>query len=104
MPHLRHARFHVLLASLLFCGAAVLRPITVTAQVDENDDLPAGLLGSYQAAGKTIERIDSGISFAWQDAAPDARLASGEFSAEWQGVLLVQAPGKYRLRSAMRAS
>ena len=97
MPHLRHARFHVVLASMLCCGAAILRPNAATAQVDENDDLPAGLLGLYQTDGRTIEQVDSGVSFAWKDAAPDARLANGKFSVEWQGLLLVQAPGKYRL-------
>ena len=69
------------------------------AQVDESNDLPAGLLGTYQASGKSIERVDSGVSFVWKDAAPDARLASGKFSAEWRGVLLVQAPGEYRLHA-----
>ncbi len=70
-----------------------------TAQVDESDDLPAGLLGTFKAGERSVGRIDSGVSFVWKDAAPDARLASGKFSAEWKGVLLVQAPGKYRLHA-----
>ena len=78
---------------------SLLDPARGFAQVDESDDLPAGLLGSYTASGKSVERIDSGVSFVWKDAAPDARLARGAFSAEWKGVLLVQAPGKYRLHA-----
>lgn len=69
------------------------------AQVDESDDLPAGLLGTYQAGDKTVERIDSGVSFIWKDAAPDARLVSDKLSVEWRGVLLVQQPGTYRLHT-----
>ena len=84
------------LALVVLCLAT---PDMGFSQVDESDDLPAGLLGTFKAGEKSVERIDSDVSFVWKDAAPDTRLATGKFSTEWKGVLLVQAPGKYRLHA-----
>ncbi|MGH7138383.1 MAG: c-type cytochrome, partial [Pirellulales bacterium] len=54
------------------------------------------LVARYDGGGAVWPRRDEAVQFVWGDAAPDERLPPGEFSARWQGQLLVLSPGKHR--------
>ena len=61
-------------------------PQILLAQPDE----APGLWARYSAGNTVAERIDEDIAFNWSGRAPDDRLASGLFKAEWTGRLLVR--------------
>lgn len=62
---------------------------------EEDEDFASGLLAKYAAGGKTVERVDSGVQFAWQNSSPDARLPVGPFEVTWSGQLLVKSEGQH---------
>jgi cbb3-type cytochrome oxidase cytochrome c subunit len=65
---------------------------------DLDDQYRAGLVADYQAAdGSRCRRVDSRLAFSWQQAGPDPRLTPGPFSVTWQGYLMSQVNGPYRL-------
>lgn len=66
---------------------------------DDEDDEPVrfpGIIGTYTAFGRSVSRRDPDIAFVWDKVSPAQQLHEGLFQAEWQGKLLVRAPGKYR--------
>ena len=87
----RQCAFVLLCFGLLRCAVAQL----------DDEDFPPGLLASYSAGDRTIDRIDRTISFEW-DAAPDTRLEPGPFNTQWSGQLLVKEPGTYRIHVFLR--
>ena len=76
-------------------------PASSRAQDTDEEDEPLfrpGLVARYTAAdGTSCRRVDRRIAFAWDAAPPDRRLPSGKFSVRWEGRMLTQAPGQYRL-------
>src|SRR5690349_1631608 len=79
----------------LIAIAGIAFPGNLFGQEEDEDALPHGLLGRYTAAGRTVERIDPDVAFAWGEHVPDARLPSDPFRAEWRGKLLVQIDTRY---------
>jgi len=78
---------------LLLVGVLLgLHQPNVVAQ-DDDDELVPGLLAKFTGGGRTSERVVESLSFDWDKLAPDSRLASGPFSAEFSGQLLVQHEG-----------
>ncbi|GIS61945.1 MAG: hypothetical protein CM1200mP2_41700 [Planctomycetaceae bacterium] len=64
---------------LVVLGVALLGTTAVAAQPqrssgDDDDEYQPGLIGTYTAAGATVERIDPDIAFDWKGASPDSRL------------------------------
>ena len=73
-------------------------------QADLDDEYRSGLLATYRAtAGTTFQRVDSRLAFSWQQSDPDPRI-SGDFSATWDGYLMSQAQGLYRLAAHVQGS
>src|SRR5207248_6785119 len=106
-PDLRQGRGDLMVASLHVRWLRVL-PLVVlsalstggaaagTAPDDDEPFLP-GLTATYRdTAGTTATRLDYRLSFHWGDAAPDSRLAAGQFSASWGGLLQTTTKGDYR--------
>jgi cytochrome c2 len=84
------------------CDLFAYFPPQPAAEDVVDDDEPVqvpGLLARYAAAGQTIVRRDPDIAFVWGSVPPDQRLASGRFSADWTGKLLIRLPGKYRIHA-----
>jgi len=70
----------------------------LAAEEDEENPYRPGLIARYQGAdGKTAVRLEDSLSLVWDDRSPDRRIASGPFSATFEGRLWTQAPGTYRL-------
>src|SRR5437773_10190019 len=74
------------LLGLLLSSILVAAP---AAAQDNDEDSPfrPGLVATYTADGKSVQRIDELVAFDWQDAAPDPRLAAQPFSTIWRGRL-----------------
>ena len=70
---------------------------SVSAQSDEDDETPAGLVATYQSVSrdKTVSRIDRSLSFHWKNQSPDQRIPAGPFKARWKGQLLVRQNDRY---------
>ncbi len=66
-------------------------------QADELDEYGAGLIATYVAGGKSVQRLELASAMLWPDGPPDTRLNSAQFTANLQGFLLVQARGAYRI-------
>ncbi|MDA0831770.1 MAG: PA14 domain-containing protein [Planctomycetota bacterium] len=70
------------------------------AQADDgeiDDEDQNGLILTLRRGEKTIQRVEDVVSVDWQDRSPDPRLAVGNFSADWNGRILIRQAGKYRL-------
>jgi mono/diheme cytochrome c family protein len=83
-----------------FLSFLVAITLTVAAVVAADDDdepqfLP-GLVARYEANGIDCIRRDEAVQFVWKGRSPDERLPAGDFSARWQGQLLVMSPGQHR--------
>ena len=76
----------------LFCPLSLF----AQAKIEEDEDFPPGMLAQYSAGGKTIQRVDSGISLVWGTAAPDQRIPAGPFEAQWKSLLLNRENNEYR--------
>ena len=64
----------------------------------DDDEYRPGLIGRYDDhRGVTIDRVDPRVAFDWGSSRPDRRLADGPFDARWQGYLMSQTTGDYRL-------
>ncbi|MEZ6061842.1 MAG: PA14 domain-containing protein [Planctomycetaceae bacterium] len=83
--------------STSLAGIAVLLAVAVSAPVIAQDDLDfvPGLLTTITSDGRSVQRIDSTLSFDWDNGVPDARIGKAPFSAEWSGRLLVRQPGSH---------
>lgn len=73
--------------------------ITASAFAQDDDEQPPGLHARYQVGQAVVERVDPDIAFVWGDAAPDDRLPSGKFTANWSGTLLLRSQDKYRVHA-----
>jgi glucose/arabinose dehydrogenase/cbb3-type cytochrome oxidase cytochrome c subunit len=68
------------------------------AQEDDEEPYLPGLIATYRDSNSlSVQRIDRAISFSRQNRPPDRRLVAGHFTANWQGRLLSQANGAYKL-------
>jgi chitodextrinase len=61
-----------------------------------------GLSGAYFAntalsGAPTLQRLDSAINFSWGSAAPDSRLPTNNFGAQWTGKLTAPATAAYTI-------
>lgn len=81
----------------------LLPPALALAQFD-GDELTRGLLARYSAGERTVERVDAAVSHVWDSAAPDPRLPTGEFDADWTGTLLIRQPGTYQFHAYLQGS
>jgi len=63
----------------------------------EEDDYPPGLLATYRAGDKQVQRIDPDITFNWGASAPLPQLSDKNFSAAWTSLILVKQPGTYQI-------
>ncbi|HWB09937.1 MAG TPA: c-type cytochrome [Pirellulales bacterium] len=84
----------LLSASLLALGTR-----SFAAEDDEEEEEPQllpGLVARYSTADAECVRRDDALQFVWRDRSPDERLRPGDFSARWEGQLLVVSPGKHR--------
>src|SRR6188474_339201 len=84
-----------------FSGSMILfaSVLAMSASAQEEDESPflPGLVATYASGDSSATRTDEVIAFDWQAAAPDPRLASGDFKARWRGRLMTAPPGSYRL-------
>ena len=77
------------------------------AEPDDEDDEPVrfpGIVGTYTASGQSRSRRDIDIAFAWDKQSPLQQLPAGPFQVQWQGKLLVRAPGKYRFYAQLQGN
>src|SRR5487761_1433260 len=63
---------------------------------DEEPQFLPGLVARYETVGAKCVRRDEAVQFVWGDRSPDERLPPGDFSARWQGRILVLSPGQHR--------
>lgn len=99
MPNWLQSRSWLFLIAVV--GLVIASPGQVFAndQAVDEDEEPVrfpGIVGTYTAGGRTVSRRDADVAFVWGTTAPVQELPAGPFQAEWQGKLLVRAPGKYR--------
>ncbi|HEV3338789.1 MAG TPA: c-type cytochrome [Pirellulales bacterium] len=83
---------------VLFCASLLSVDTWSVAAEDDEDEaqLLPGLVARYAVAGVECVRRDDAVNFVWNDRSPDERLPEGDFSARWEGQLLVLSPGKHR--------
>lgn len=88
--------------SLVPCVVFAIVFVEGTAACAQDDEFSPGLIARY-AHDENVEeaavRTDPVIAFHWGSRPPDRRLSQGDFSAHWQGYLMSQARGTYRLRA-----
>ncbi len=70
-------------------------PCRLPAQFDEEGDLIPGLLGTYAAGGRTVEKIDVTLSHDWGASAAEERLPAAPFTVNWASQLLLRQEGTY---------
>src|SRR5262245_56583972 len=90
-----HRRFVMVLVTVV-CGA--LSRSAIAQEDSEESPYRPGLIATYTADAKSVERTDEVITFDWQDAACDPRLPVGQFTATWKGRLWVRGAGSFRLQ------
>ncbi len=85
----------LLIGCLLTCGSSLF-----AAPLDEDDEeFRPGLVAEYRAGERVVTRVDPDVAFAWDEAAPDARVSAERFEATWRGFLLVRQEAKHRLHA-----
>ena len=77
----------------LLAIALILSP-SAAAQ-DDGDDFAGGLQATFHVGDRTFQRIDTTLSFDWDNGVPDGRVGDDGFSVEWKGKLLVRQPGQH---------
>lgn len=83
-----------LIAPALLAWAA-----TAAAQVDELESERPGLVVTFSSAGATARRPAFDLAGHWGSASPDARIAADGFTGRWEGLLLIQSPGRHRFHA-----
>lgn len=84
----------IVLACLSFASASFAAP------PDEDDEeFRPGLVAEYRVGERAVTRIDPDVAFAWDEAAPDARLSAERFEATWRGLVLIRLEAKHRLHA-----
>jgi mono/diheme cytochrome c family protein len=92
-----HGVPRLLWTCVLFCTLALARSTcSIADDDDEEPQLLPGLVARYASAGVECVRRDDALQFVWKDRSPDERLPPGDFSARWEGQLLVLSPGEHR--------
>ena len=72
----------------------------LAAPPDEDDEeFRPGLVAEYRVGERAVTRIDPDVAFAWDEAAPDARLSAERFEATWRGLVLIRLEAKHRLHA-----
>ncbi len=66
---------------------------------DDDEEFRPGLVAEYRVGARAVTRIDPDVAFAWDEAAPDARLSAERFEATWRGFLLVRQEAQHRLHA-----
>lgn len=87
--------------SALFGGLHHHARAQPAANVDDDENpYRSGLIARYVGSdGVEHTRLEEQVSFSWGDTPPDRRVPAGSFQATFQGHLLIQTPGKHRLRA-----
>lgn len=86
------------LSALFVCQ--FLAGFTLAAPPEEDDEeFRPGLVAEYRAGERAVTRIDPDVAFAWDEAAPDARVSAERFEGTWRGFLLVRQEAKHRLHA-----
>lgn len=66
---------------------------------EDDEEFRPGLVAEYRVGERAVTRIDPDVAFAWDEAAPDARLSAERFEATWRGLVLVRLEAKHRLHA-----
>lgn len=93
MPDLRR------LLSLIFLNQLVISALLAAPPDEDDEEFRPGLVAEYRAGERFVTRIDPDVAFAWDEAAPDARLSAERFEGTWRGFLLVRQEGRHRLHA-----
>jgi len=80
----------ILSLAWLLATPTLAQPPAAAAQSPVDEDFAFGLLATYRGGGRSLQRVDPDIAFAWAAAAPDPRLPPGPFTTEWRGQLLLR--------------
>ncbi|MFM9962840.1 MAG: c-type cytochrome, partial [Planctomycetaceae bacterium] len=73
--------------------------VAPAAEVEDDEEFRPGLVAEYRVGERAVTRIDSDVAFAWDEAAPDARLSAERFEATWRGLVLIRLEAKHRLHA-----
>ena len=90
----------LLLTAVFLANLFSFDSLLLAAPPDEDDEeFRPGLVAEYRVGERAVTRIDPDVAFAWDEAAPDARLSAERFEATWRGFLLVRQEAKHRLHA-----
>ncbi len=82
----------------LFALATLLVGTADLVAQDESLPYAPGLLAEFRTATETAPPwVDASLAFHWGEASPHPALQPGPFTAKWQGYLMSEAAGEYRL-------
>lgn len=98
-------RSHRWLWCVVVIGLITIQPLSASDPAEDEDDEPPrfpGIVGTYTAGGQSRSRRDLDVSFVWDGQPPLQQLPAGPFQVQWQGKLLVRAPGKYRFYAQLQ--
>ena len=98
-----HTRFFI---AGIFSALLLLSHATSFGQFDEAAELPKGLVASYSAGDRSVERLEEAISYDWVTSLPDRRLwtADGDFKGQWKSQLLVRQEGRHRIHAFVQGT
>lgn len=85
-----------------FCLSCVIATFcfgTVMAADEDDEEFRPGLVAEYRVGERAVTRIDPDVAFAWDEAAPDARLSAERFEGTWRGFVLIRLEAKHRLHA-----
>ena len=89
-----------LLSSIFLWNLLTNSLCLLAAPPDEDDEeFRPGLVAEYRVGERAVTRIDPDVAFAWDEAAPDARLSAERFEATWRGLVLIRLEAKHRLHA-----
>lgn len=77
-------------------------PLSAEEIDPEEDDYPPGLLATYQLGDKRIQRIDADIEFDWGKQSPLPQLPAGDFSVDWNSLILLRKPDTYQISAYLQ--
>lgn len=90
------------LVTPVYLGVALVAAAFVSAASAQDDDLESerpGLIATFSTPTATARRLVFDLSGHWGLASPDARIAADEFAGRWEGLLLIQTPGRHRFHA-----
>jgi len=83
----------------LFVGYLLVAQSFAAPPDEDDEEFRPGLVAEYRAGERVATRIDPDVAFAWDEAAPDARVSAERFEATWRGFLLVRQEAQHRLHA-----